>query len=42
MTFILGVGVGVILTIGYALLSVASDADDAMEREYKQFDKDSN
>jgi hypothetical protein len=31
MTFILGIGVGVLLTVGYALLSVASDADDAID-----------
>jgi len=36
MTFLLGVGVGVLLTVGYALLSVASDADDAIDNEYKQ------
>lgn len=34
MTFILGVGLGVLLTIGYALLSVASDADDVIDKEY--------
>lgn len=35
MTFILGVAVGVLLTVGYALLSVASDSDDAIDNEYK-------
>ena len=35
MTFLLGIGVGVLLTVGYALLSVASDADDAIDNEYK-------
>ena len=34
MIFILGIGVGILLTIGYALLSVASDADDAIDKEY--------
>jgi hypothetical protein len=36
MTFILGVGVGILLTIGYAILSVASDADDVIDNEYKK------
>jgi hypothetical protein len=31
MTFILGVGVGVLLVVGFALLSVASDADDSID-----------
>ena len=31
MTFILGVAVGVLATIGFSLLSVASDADDAID-----------
>jgi len=31
MTFILGIGVGVLLTIGFSLLSVASDADDKID-----------
>jgi xanthosine utilization system XapX-like protein len=31
MTFILGVGVGVLITVGFALLSVASDADDVID-----------
>ena len=34
MTFILGIGLGVLLTIGFSLLSVASDADDAIDKEY--------
>jgi len=36
MTFILGVGVGILLTMGFALLSVASDADDVIDNEYKK------
>jgi xanthosine utilization system XapX-like protein len=36
MTFLLGIGVGVLLTVGYALLSVASDADDAIDNEYNK------
>jgi len=36
MTFIFGIAVGVLLTVGYALLSVASDADDAIDNEYKK------
>jgi len=31
MTFILGVAVGVLATIGFSLLSVASDADDVID-----------
>ena len=31
MTFILGVGVGVLLTVLLALLSVASNADDVID-----------
>lgn len=31
MTFILGVAVGVIATIGFSLLSVASDEDDRID-----------
>jgi hypothetical protein len=31
MTFILGVGVGVLITIGFAFLSVASDQDDIID-----------
>ena len=34
MTFLLGIGVGVLLTVGFSLLSVASDADDAIDNEY--------
>jgi len=34
MTFILGMGLGALLTIGFSLLSVASDADDAIDKEY--------
>ena len=34
MTFILGMGLGALLTIGFALLSVASDEDDAIDNEY--------
>jgi hypothetical protein len=36
MTFLLGVGLGVLLTVGYALLSVASDADDVIDNEYEK------
>ena len=36
MTFILGVGVGILLTMGFALLSVASNADDVIDNEYKK------
>ena len=36
MTFILGMGLGILLTMGYALLSVASDADDAIDNEYEK------
>lgn len=36
MTFILGVGVGILLTMGFALLSVASDADDVIDNEYNK------
>ena len=31
MIFILGVGVGVLLTVGFSLLSVASNADDVID-----------
>jgi hypothetical protein len=31
MTFILGVGVGVLLVVGFALLSVASNTDDSID-----------
>jgi hypothetical protein len=31
MSFILGIGVGILLTMGYAFLSVASDADDVID-----------
>jgi xanthosine utilization system XapX-like protein len=31
MVFILGVGVGVLVTVGFALLSVASNADDVID-----------
>ena len=31
MTFILGIGVGVLITVGFALLSVASDEDDRID-----------
>jgi len=34
MTFILGMGLGALLTIGFSLLVVASDADDAIDKEY--------
>jgi len=34
MTFILGMGLGALLTIGFSLLAVASDADDAIDKEY--------
>jgi len=34
MTFILGIAVGVLATIGFSLLSVASDADDVIDKEY--------
>ena len=34
MTFIFGIGLGILLTIGFSLLSVASDADDAIDKEY--------
>ena len=34
MTFILGMGLGALLTIGFSFLSVASDADDAIDKEY--------
>ena len=34
MTFILGMGLCALLTIGFSLLSVASDADDAIDKEY--------
>jgi len=33
MTFILGVAVGVIATIGFSLLSVASDEDDMIDND---------
>jgi len=36
MTFILGVGVGVLITVGFALLSVASNADDEIDNEYNK------
>jgi hypothetical protein len=36
MTFILGVGVGVLITVGFALLSISSDADDVIDNEYKK------
>ena len=31
MTFILGIGVGVLITVGFALLSVSSDQDDIVD-----------
>jgi len=31
MVFILGVGIGVLFTVGFALLSVASDANDEID-----------
>jgi len=34
MSFLLGVGVGVLLIVGFSLLSVASDADDVIDNEY--------
>jgi len=34
MTFILGMGLGALLTIGFSLLSVASNADDVIDKEY--------
>ena len=34
MTFILGMGLGALLMIGFSLLSVASNADDAIDKEY--------
>jgi len=33
MTFILGVAVGVLATVGFAILSVASDADDRIDND---------
>ena len=33
MTFILGVAVGVLATVGFAILSVASDADDMIDND---------
>jgi hypothetical protein len=37
MAFILGVAVGFIATVGFSLLSVASDADDAIDKEYDNY-----
>jgi hypothetical protein len=37
MTFILGVGVGVLITVGFALLSVASDADDVIGKDDENY-----
>jgi len=37
MTFILGVGVGVLITVGFALLSVASNADDVIDDEIDNY-----
>ena len=37
MTFILGVGVGILATIGFALLSVSSNADDAIDEEIDNY-----
>ena len=34
MTFILGVAVGVLATIGFSLIAVASNADDVIDKEY--------
>ena len=34
MTFILGMGLGALLMIGFSFLSVASNADDAIDKEY--------
>jgi hypothetical protein len=34
MTFIAGFALGVLATIGFALISVASDADDVIDKEY--------
>ena len=36
MTFILGVAVGVLATIGFSLMAVASDADDAIDNQYNK------
>jgi len=37
MVFILGVAVGFIATVAFSLLSVASDADDAIDKEYDNY-----
>jgi len=37
MTFIIGVAVGVLATVGFAILSVASDADDVIDKEYDNY-----
>ena len=37
MTFILGVGVGVLITVGFALLSIASNADDTIDDEIDNY-----
>ena len=37
MTLILGVGVGILATIGFALLSVASNADDVIDEEIDNY-----
>ena len=37
MVFILGVAVGFIATVGFAILSVASDADDVIDKEYDNY-----
>jgi hypothetical protein len=37
MTFIAGVGFGILLCVGYALLSIASNADDAIDDEIDNY-----
>lgn len=37
MTFILGVAVGILATVGFSILSVASNADDVIEDEIDNY-----
>jgi len=36
MTFIAGFALGILATIGFAFLKVASDADDVIDKEYNK------
>jgi len=36
MTFLLGMGLGSLLTIGFSLLYAASNADDVIDKEYNK------